>query len=95
MLDGQKRDAPSGVIQGYDASTGELKWAWDMIKPDAPAMPPMGQTYTRGTPNMWTTASGDEQLGLVYVPLGISADRLLERHPLRSREGVRDVAGRH
>ncbi len=45
-----------------------------MIKPDAPAMPPMGQTYTRGTPNMWTTASGDEQLGLVYVPLGISAD---------------------
>jgi quinoprotein glucose dehydrogenase len=74
VLDGQKRDAPSGVIQGYDASTGELKWAWDMVKPDAPAMPALGQTYTRGTPNMWTTASGDEQLGLVYVPLGISAD---------------------
>jgi len=36
-------------------------------------MPPMGQTYTRGSPNMWTTASGDEQLGLVYVPLGITA----------------------
>jgi quinoprotein glucose dehydrogenase len=74
VLDGQKRDAPSGVILGYDASTGELKWAWDMVKPDAPAMVPTGQTYTRGTPNMWTTASGDEQLGLVYVPLGISAD---------------------
>lgn len=73
VLDGQKRDAPSGVILGYDASTGELKWAWDMVKPDAPAVPPLGQTYTRGTPNMWTTASGDEQLGLVYVPLGISA----------------------
>ena len=73
VLDGQKRNAPSGVILGYDAATGELKWAWDMVKPDAPAMPPVGQTYTRGTPNMWTTASGDEQLGLVYVPLGISA----------------------
>jgi quinoprotein glucose dehydrogenase len=73
VLDGQKRDAPSGVIQGYDAATGELKWAWDMVKQDSPAMPPLGQTYTRGTPNMWTTASGDEQLGLVYVPLGISA----------------------
>lgn len=73
VLDGQKRDAPSGVILGYDASSGELKWAWDMVKPDAPAMPPLGQTYTRGTPNMWTTASADEQLGLVYVPLGISA----------------------
>lgn len=73
VLDGQKRDAPSGVIQGYDATTGEIKWAWDMVKPDAPAVPATGQTYTRGTPNMWTTASGDEQLGLVYLPLGISA----------------------
>jgi quinoprotein glucose dehydrogenase len=73
VLDGQKRNAPSGVIQGYDAKTGAIKWAWDMVKPDAPAVPDMGQTYTRGTPNMWTTASGDEQLGLVYLPLGISA----------------------
>jgi quinoprotein glucose dehydrogenase len=73
VLDGQKRDAPSGVILGYDAKTGDIKWAWDMVKPDAPAIPPAGQTYTRGTPNMWTTASGDEQLGLVYLPLGISA----------------------
>lgn len=73
VLDGQKRDAPSGVIQGYDASTGELRWAWDMAKPDAVAPPPVGETYTRGTPNMWTTASGDEQLGLVYLPLGVSS----------------------
>ncbi|KIZ38827.1 MULTISPECIES: membrane-bound PQQ-dependent dehydrogenase, glucose/quinate/shikimate family [Rhodopseudomonas] len=73
VLDGQKLDAPSGVIQGYDAVTGALRWAWDMGKPDAPVPPPPGQTYTRGTPNMWTTASGDEQLGLVYLPLGAPA----------------------
>jgi quinoprotein glucose dehydrogenase len=73
VLDGQKRDAPSGVILGYDASTGELKWSWDMVKPDGTPMPQLGETYTRGTPNMWTTASGDQQLGLVYLPLGISA----------------------
>jgi quinoprotein glucose dehydrogenase len=73
VLDGQKRDAPSGVIQGYDVQTGALRWAWDMVKPDAGAPPPLGRTYTRGTPNMWTTASGDEQLGFVYVPLGVSA----------------------
>jgi quinoprotein glucose dehydrogenase len=73
VLDGQKRDAPSGVIQGYDAQTGALRWAWDMVKPDASAPPPVGQTFTRGTPNMWTTASGDEELGLVYLPLGVSA----------------------
>ncbi|PZR34352.1 membrane-bound PQQ-dependent dehydrogenase, glucose/quinate/shikimate family [Caulobacter segnis] len=73
VLDGQKRNAPSGVIQGYDAVTGQLRWAWDMVRPDRPGAPPAGETYTRGTPNMWTTASGDEALGLVYLPLGNSA----------------------
>jgi len=73
VLDGQKRDAPSGVIQGYDADTGKLRWAWDMGNPDLGGLPPAGATYTRGTPNMWTTASGDEELGLVYLPLGVSA----------------------
>jgi quinoprotein glucose dehydrogenase len=73
VLDGQQRDAPSGVFQGYDAVTGELKWAWDMMHPDWTKGPPPGQTYARGTPNMWTIASGDEQLGLVYLPMGNSA----------------------
>lgn len=73
VLDGQKLDAPSGVIQGFDAKTGELRWAWDMTNPDWSGMPPDGQTFTRGTPNMWTTASADEELGLVYLPMGNSA----------------------
>ena len=73
VLDGQKNDAPSGVIQGFDAVTGELRWAWDMTRPDLTGQPAPGDTYTRGTPNMWTTASGDEALGLVYLPMGNSA----------------------
>jgi quinoprotein glucose dehydrogenase len=73
VLDGQRRDAPSGVIQGFDAVTGSLRWAWDMVRPDRPGLPPAGETYTKGTPNMWTTATGDEALGLVYLPLGVSA----------------------
>lgn len=73
VLDGQKRDAPSGVIQGFDAVTGKLRWAWDMARPDRSGAPAPGETYTRGTPNMWTTASGDEALGLVYLPLGNAA----------------------
>lgn len=73
VLDGQYRDAPSGVVQGYDAVSGELLWVWDMVQPDRTGLPPDGETYTRGTPNMWTIASGDEQLGLVYLPLGNSA----------------------
>ena len=72
VLDGQYRYAPSGVIQGYDAVTGQLRWAWDLANPAINGLPPPGQTYTRGTPNMWTIASGDEQLGYVYLPMGNS-----------------------
>jgi quinoprotein glucose dehydrogenase len=73
ILDGQRRYAPSGVIQGFDAVTGELRWAWDMMRPETDTTPPEGEIYTLGTPNMWTSASGDERLGLVYLPLGSTA----------------------
>ena len=73
VLDGQDRWAPSGVIQAYDAVTGQMRWAWDMMHPERSGPPPAGQSYTRGTPNMWTIASGDEQLGLVYLPMGNAA----------------------
>ncbi|HEY9254132.1 MAG TPA: membrane-bound PQQ-dependent dehydrogenase, glucose/quinate/shikimate family [Stenotrophomonas sp.] len=73
VLDGQRRDAPSGVIQGYDAVSGQLRWAWDMEHPDWTGAPPAGQSWARGTPNMWTTATGDDELGLVYLPMGNSA----------------------
>ncbi|MBS7458437.1 membrane-bound PQQ-dependent dehydrogenase, glucose/quinate/shikimate family [Coralloluteibacterium stylophorae] len=73
VTDGQYRWAPSGVIQGFDAVTGELRWAWDMGAPERSGRPPEGETYTLGTPNMWTMASGDEELGLVYLPMGNSA----------------------
>lgn len=73
VLDGQDRWAPSGVLQGFDAVTGRLRWAWDMMHPEWSGYPPAGQTWARGTPNMWTIASGDEQLGLVYLPMGNAA----------------------
>jgi len=73
VLDGQDRWAPSGVIRGFDAVTGKLAWAWDMMNPDWKGYPPPGETWARGTPNMWTIASGDEALGLVYLPMGNAA----------------------
>ncbi|PAL19599.1 membrane-bound PQQ-dependent dehydrogenase, glucose/quinate/shikimate family [Sphingopyxis sp. GW247-27LB] len=73
VLDGQDRWAPSGVIRGFDAVTGKLRWAWDMMHPDWNGYPPPGETWARGTPNMWTIASGDEALGLVYLPMGNAA----------------------
>lgn len=73
VLDGQKRWNASGVIQGFDAVTGQLRFAWDMMRPDITTLPPEGETYTPGTPNMWTTATADEALGLVFLPMGNSA----------------------
>ncbi|HBM57934.1 MAG TPA: membrane-bound PQQ-dependent dehydrogenase, glucose/quinate/shikimate family, partial [Citreicella sp.] len=74
VKDGQAEDAPSGVIRGYDAVTGELAWAWDLAAPEEMRDgPPEGEVYTRGTPNMWTTAATDEDLGYVYLPMGNSS----------------------
>jgi quinoprotein glucose dehydrogenase len=94
VLDGQDRMAPSGVIQGYDAVTGQLRWAWDMMRPESSGPPAEGETYTRGTPNMWTTATGDEALGLVYLPMGVSAADYWSgsRRPLEDRFATSLVA---
>src|SRR5258705_2943999 len=70
VLDGQRRWAASGVIRGYDAVTGELRFAWDINQPEVTKLPPDGKPYSLGTPNMWTTAVGDEKLGLAYLPMG-------------------------
>ena len=64
-------DSPSGVIRGYDAETGELRWAWDAGRAGRTLLKP-GETYTRDTPNAWGVFSGDESLGLVYVGTGNS-----------------------
>lgn len=70
VVDNQMRGEPSGVIRAFSARTGELVWAWDLGRPATTRRPPEGQTYTRGTPNMWSTAAYDDRLGLIYAPLG-------------------------
>lgn len=70
VADNQTTDAPSGVIRGYDALTGKLLWAWDAGKPNRTGASGSGETYTRGSPNSWAPMSGDEALGLVYIPTG-------------------------
>jgi quinoprotein glucose dehydrogenase len=75
ILDGQCRCSPSGVIQGFDAKTGKLAWAWDVEHPEWSGYPPPGQTWTKATPNSWMSSSADEKLGLVYLPMGnVAAD---------------------
>jgi quinate dehydrogenase (quinone) len=61
---------PPGVVRAFDVHTGELAWAWDPGNPAITKLPPPGQTYTRGTPNVWSAMSYDAPLGLIYLPTG-------------------------
>jgi len=70
VADNQETEEPSGVVRGFNPITGELLWAWDMGREDRNGMPAEGETYTRGTPNVWSLTSADDELGLVYVPTG-------------------------
>ncbi len=73
VSDNQRRDAPSGVVRAYDARTGELRWAWDALRPDAQAALAPGEIYPRGTPNVWNIISADESLGLAFLATGNAA----------------------
>lgn len=70
VFDGRAVDEPSGVLRAFNANNGQLVWAWDLGNPEITKLPPEGETYTRGTPNVWSTPSFDETLGLIYVPTG-------------------------
>ncbi|TGP49293.1 glucose/quinate/shikimate family membrane-bound PQQ-dependent dehydrogenase [bacterium M00.F.Ca.ET.230.01.1.1] len=68
--DNYSTEEPSGVIRAFDVDSGALLWNWDSGNPDLTTPLPAGQTYTHNSPNMWSTASADEKLGLLYLPLG-------------------------
>ncbi|WP_025129597.1 glucose/quinate/shikimate family membrane-bound PQQ-dependent dehydrogenase [Pseudomonas sp. PH1b] len=70
VTDNESTNEPSGVIRAFDVHDGHLVWNWDSGNPDETTPLPEGQTYTRNSPNMWSLASVDEKLGMVYLPLG-------------------------
>lgn len=61
---------PSGVVRAFDARTGSQIWAWDLGNPEITNLPPEGETYTKGTPNVWSAMAFDLDLNMVYLPLG-------------------------
>jgi quinoprotein glucose dehydrogenase len=73
--DNQRIDAPSGVVRGFDARTGALRWAWDLAPPNFDYVTGLVSDagYALGTPNVWAAMSVDEKRGLVFVPTGNAA----------------------
>ena len=62
--DNRAVDVERGVVRGYDARSGQLRWTWD------PA-PWAEKTSPRtGAANAWSNLSVDTQHGLVFVPTG-------------------------
>jgi membrane-bound PQQ-dependent dehydrogenase (glucose/quinate/shikimate family) len=70
VADAQMPNMPSGVLRAFDVTTGALAWAWDLGRPGVHTAPPLGETYTLGTPNVWSVTSYDPELGLIYAPTG-------------------------
>jgi len=75
VSDNARIDAPSGVVRGFDARTGTLRWAWDLAPPDFDYETGLVSDagYALGTPNVWAPMSVDAQRGLVFVPTGNAA----------------------
>lgn len=64
---------PSGVVRAFDLDTGALVWNFDAANPESTAPLKEGETYTQNSPNSWSVSSYDPELGLVYVPFGLSS----------------------
>ncbi len=66
------REWPPGYVQGFDARTGKLKWAFHTVPRGdgefgAGTWQDGSNKYT-GNVNVWSMMSGDDELGLVYLP---------------------------
>jgi quinoprotein glucose dehydrogenase len=69
IADNQRTDAPSGVVRAFDARSGELVWAQDLVPPTYTG-PRSERGYALGSPNVWSIMSVDEALNLIYLPTG-------------------------
>jgi quinoprotein glucose dehydrogenase len=70
--DNSRVDEPKGIVRGYDARTGVLRWAWDPIPrsgedPAYAEWPSEGAART-GAANAWSVLSYDAERDLVFVP---------------------------
>lgn len=69
VLDNIRTDAPAGVVRAYDVRSGDLRWAWNPVPPDASPVDADGD-FVSGTTNVWSIIAVDPQRKLVFVPTG-------------------------
>ena len=85
--DNQLVAAPSGVIRGFDARTGELVWSFE------PLWQRQNDQVRSGSGGAWSVISADPELGLLFVPTGSpSVDFYGANRPGDGRDGNSVVA---
>jgi quinoprotein glucose dehydrogenase len=67
-------DMEYGIVRGFDARTGELRWHWDPV-PRGPENPvyrewQSDQARSTGAANAWAPLAADSGRDLVFVPTG-------------------------
>ncbi len=72
VLDRIHDNMPSGVVRAYDVHSGEMLWYWDPIAPGQESQyNERGEPqYKRGTTNVWSIISVDEERDLIFLPTG-------------------------
>lgn len=73
VRDNRRLAPPGGVVRGFDARSGALRWAFDPVAPGTPALSPApdgSPRFHRGTANSWSIASADPERDLLFVPMG-------------------------
>jgi quinoprotein glucose dehydrogenase len=70
--DNHRVDMPSGVVRGFDARTGVLRWSWEPLRPNSPSDAEKNgvKIWRTGAGNAWSTIVADPERGLVFVPTG-------------------------
>lgn len=86
VADNLETNEPSGVIRAFHAVTGKFVWAWDMGRPGINTEPADGEQYTRGTANVWSMMSFDDNLGLIYMPTGNATPDFFGAHRSEAAE---------
>ena len=71
--DNTRVDMPSGVVRGFDARTGTLRWSWQPLAPSsavAGERHAAHETFQSGAANAWSIMTVDPERNLVFVPTG-------------------------
>lgn len=72
ISDGNRVEAPSGVVRGYNVHNGALLWAFDLAPPnyDYRNRPVSTAGYALGTPNVWSAMTVDAERDMIFLPTG-------------------------